>query len=279
MNDMRATIIPKSDQMNADDLIGRTQTITVTKVLLSAEKEQPVAVHFEGDNGKPYMPGKSMRRVMVNTWGPDANVYVGRSMTLYRDEKVQFGGLAVGGIRISHMSHIDGPITMALTATRANKKPFTVKPLRVEKPEAPATAPDKPRRTMAQLIESLAIDFGAARTAEDYDALVARDDTQWLLDNAKTDARAVLTKMMDDARKHTAGDSFPGDLASDDEDPTIPLITAIEAADTAAALDKYLNLPATRDAVKRLTPEQHKAVETSVNAARRGFATRAEGGR
>ena len=59
-------------------------------------------------------------------------------MTLYADEKVQFGGLAVGGIRISHMSHIDAPVTMALTVTRANKKAFTVKPMKVEGGSGPA---------------------------------------------------------------------------------------------------------------------------------------------
>lgn len=76
-----------------------------------------------------------MCRVMVALWGPDANIYVGRSLTLYRDDKIQFGGLAVGGIRISHMSHIDGSRTMALTATRGSKKAFTVKPLAEQRAE------------------------------------------------------------------------------------------------------------------------------------------------
>lgn len=133
---MLDTIVPKSDQLNADDLIGGPRTITLTKVSLTGE-EQPVALHFEGDNGKPYRPGKSMRRVLVHLWGPDANAYAGRSMSLYRDEKIMFGGVAVGGIRISHMTHIDRDVTVALTVTRANRKPFTVKPLKMptRKPE------------------------------------------------------------------------------------------------------------------------------------------------
>lgn len=130
MTNMLKTIEPKSDRLNADDLIGKSLTITVTKVSLAAG-EQPIAINFEGDNGKPYYPCKSMRRVLVNVWGADGNQYVGRSMTLYRDEKVMFGGVAVGGIRISHMSHIDKPVTMALTASRANRKPFTAQPLKV----------------------------------------------------------------------------------------------------------------------------------------------------
>lgn len=126
---MLETIIPKSDQLNADDLIGRTMTIKITRVAMDTKSEQPVSLHFEGDNGKPYKACKSMRRVLVQVWGPDAKVYEGRSLTLYRDPAVKFGGLAVGGIRISHMSHIDKPVTMALTETKAKRAPFTVKPL------------------------------------------------------------------------------------------------------------------------------------------------------
>lgn len=131
--DLSRYIAPKSDQLNADDLIGGSRTITITKVSASPETaDQPVSIHFEGDEGKPYKPCKSMRRVMVAAWGNDGHAYVGRSMTLYRDEKVMFGGIQVGGIRISHMSHIDREMAMALTVTRAKRMPYTVKPLKVD---------------------------------------------------------------------------------------------------------------------------------------------------
>ncbi len=128
--DLRITIIPKSDQLNADDLIGASRTIKITRVSLAAG-DQPVAINYDGDEGKPYLPCKSMRRVLVTVWGADGNTFVGKSLTLYRDEKVTWGGLAVGGIRISHMSGIDKPVTMALTAAKASRKPFTVQPLKV----------------------------------------------------------------------------------------------------------------------------------------------------
>ena len=130
MIDMLSTIIPKSDQLNADDLIGGVhKIIRITGVSRCKEPEQPIAINFDGDNGKPYKPGKSMRRVLVNVWGPDGQAYIGRSMELYRDDTVKFGGMDVGGIRISRMSDITKPITMALTATKASRKPFTVRPL------------------------------------------------------------------------------------------------------------------------------------------------------
>ena len=133
MNDLSKTITPKSDQLNADDLIGGPINIKVTKVSAQASSElQPVSINFEGDQGKPYKPCKSMRRALVQIWGADGNQYAGRSMTLYLDPTVKFGGIAVGGIRISHMSGMESRITMALTASKAKRKPYTVEPLTVE---------------------------------------------------------------------------------------------------------------------------------------------------
>jgi hypothetical protein len=134
MTDLSTTITPKSDQLNADDLITEPKTIRVTKVsACPGSAEQPIAIYFEGDNGKPYKPCKSMRRVLVQVWGRNGAEYVGRRMTLFRDPTVQFGGVAVGGIRISHMSEIDRPMSLMLTASRASRKPYTVEPLTAEK--------------------------------------------------------------------------------------------------------------------------------------------------
>lgn len=143
MTDLAQTIAPKSDQLNSDDLIAGPMTITIEKVSANpSSPEQPISISFRGDNGKPYKPCKSMRRVLVATWGSNGASFVGRSMTLYRDPTVKFGGFEVGGIRISHMSDIDKPMTMALTTTRASRKAYTVQPLqRLGEDETPR-APD-----------------------------------------------------------------------------------------------------------------------------------------
>lgn len=138
MGDMGQAIIPKSDQLNADDLLTGPKTIKITGVTVRGGQEQPVSISYEGDDGKPYKPCKSMSRVLVSAWGADSAKYAGRFLTLYCDQKVKWGGMEVGGIRISHMSDIDSTITMALTVTRANKKPFTVKPLKNPAAQAPA---------------------------------------------------------------------------------------------------------------------------------------------
>jgi hypothetical protein len=128
--DMSRFIAAKSDQLNADDLLGGPRTITITSVRGTDAADQPVAVSYEGDAGKPFKPCKSMRRVMVAVWGKDAAKYAGKSMTLYCDPDVQFGGMKVGGIRISHMSDLAEKRQLALTATRGKKGLHTVQPLK-----------------------------------------------------------------------------------------------------------------------------------------------------
>lgn len=128
--DMRIPTQPKSDQLNSDSLIGAPITIKITKVVIKPG-EQPVSVFYDGDDGKPWKPCKSMGRVMMQGWkNNDASTYVGKSLTLYRDADVTWGGLKVGGIRISHMSHIDSPMTFILTAKKGDNKPFKVLPLK-----------------------------------------------------------------------------------------------------------------------------------------------------
>jgi hypothetical protein len=130
------SIVPKSDQLNAEDLLAGPKTVTIEKVT-AGTSEQPVNVHLAETPGRPYRPSKTMRRVMVACWGPDAELYVGRRMTLYRDPAVKFGGMAVGGIKISHLSNIDKRTTLALTETRGKRAPHVVEPL----PDAPAPQP------------------------------------------------------------------------------------------------------------------------------------------
>lgn len=141
MSDLSQAIQPKADQLTADDLLAGPLTIQITSVTVAKTPEQPVAISFDGDGGKPWKPCKSMTRVLVNVWGPDSSQFAGRRVTLCRDPTVKWGGLEVGGIRISHLSHINGPSTMALTVTRGSKKPFTVKPLAEEKVAVPASDP------------------------------------------------------------------------------------------------------------------------------------------
>lgn len=128
MIDMSRFVEAKSDQLNADDLIGAPRTITITRVT-GNDGDQPVSIFYEGDNGKPFKPCKTIRRILMGVWGRYANEYVGKSMTIYRDDSVQFGGLATGGIRISHMSGIDKETVVVVMKSKGKKAGVKILPL------------------------------------------------------------------------------------------------------------------------------------------------------
>lgn len=129
--DIGDTILAKSDQVNAVDLAVPV-TVTVEGVDVVGG-DQPVNIHLREFPGKAYRPSKSMRRVLVKLWGPRSADYAGRRLTIYNDPTVTWAGKAVGGIRISHASHIDAPVTMSLALAKGKLAPFTVQPL----PDAP----------------------------------------------------------------------------------------------------------------------------------------------
>lgn len=164
--DITGTIAARSDQLNADDLIGGAITIQISKVSMLAG-EQPVAIHYVGDEGKPWKPCKTARRVLVGVWGGDASKYAGRWLTLYRDADVIYAGQKVGGIRISHMSDIEKPVTLALTASNKSKKPITVQPLKVT--HAKDTKDDAAKKAAADIIAKI-------READDVNAVISAEN-------------------------------------------------------------------------------------------------------
>lgn len=139
VSNLRDTILPKSDQLNAEQLLGGPMTITVTDVRRGMTDEQPVTIAYEGDNGRPYKPCKSMRKVLVFAWGEDGHQWIGRSMTLFNNPEVMFGGIKVGGIRISHMTDIERDIQLSLTTKRGKKEAFVIHRLQVESPDSAIT--------------------------------------------------------------------------------------------------------------------------------------------
>lgn len=126
--DLSNTIQPDSDQLDAVDLAAGPRTFVVAGVR-QGNAEQPVQIDL-AEFPRPWRPGKSMRRVLVALWGPDGSQYTGRRVRLYCDEKVQFGGMAVGGTRVLAMSHI-GPKkrSVPLLISRGKSAMFSVEPL------------------------------------------------------------------------------------------------------------------------------------------------------
>lgn len=165
IEDLRPTIVPKSDQLNSDQLIAGPMTVTITDVRIGSSDEQPINVHYEGEDGRPFRPCKTMRKVLIFAWGPDGREWIGRSMTLYCDPQVKFGGDEVGGIRISHMSDIPDDIEVKLTKTRGKKALHTIKRLATVSTEDIDHAPT---------VEALKDNFGAAYKANKAPHIRAR---------------------------------------------------------------------------------------------------------
>ena len=130
---LRDTIAPKSDQLNYDDLIAGPLTVRV-KTLAMGSEEQPVIVSITdaatGADMRPWKPCKSMRRVLISAWGDKGKEWIGKLITLVGDPSVKFGGVEVGGIRVSHLSGIDAPLKIKLTTTRGKKAEATIQPIK-----------------------------------------------------------------------------------------------------------------------------------------------------
>jgi len=184
MNDiskLRDTIVPKSDQLNADDLLAGPITVNVVGVKRGDTAEQPISIEIDGGR-QPYKPCKSMRRVMITAWGDDGRKWIGQSMTLYCDPDVKFGGVKVGGIRISHMTGIRGRVGVMLTTTRSKRAEYVVEELR-----AADDSPEKQMRAAATLDELKEI------YARAYTATKRKGADTEPIEKAYNDRKAELT--------------------------------------------------------------------------------------
>lgn len=149
--DISDTLIPKSDQLDAVDLISSgPRTFTMTEVT-KGNAEQPVQIKL-AEFPRVWRPGKSMRRVLAYCYGTETNAWVNKRVTLYCDESVRFGSEAVGGTRISHLSHIDGVKKVPLIVKKGQSATYTVQPLVEDAPKQQAPKlDDETERAIADL--------------------------------------------------------------------------------------------------------------------------------
>ena len=138
------SLMAKSDQINAADLMGGPITIKIAGLKVKNSEVQKWTMRLDG-NDKFYRPCLGMRRLIAEVWGGPKN-YAGGSMTLFREGDTVYGGKEVGGIRISHMTGIDAPVEITVPIRRGVMRTYVVKPLKVAAPTPPpTTAPDNAR--------------------------------------------------------------------------------------------------------------------------------------
>lgn len=145
-------IAPKSDQLNADDLIGGPKLIVITRVS-AGNSEQPRHIHYVGGEGRPWKPCKTMMRVLKEHWG--TNGYRGRSVLLVRDPTVSYGkNRNCGGIRIAGLSDIPADTQSMVSINRETRRALPIKRL----DSAPATEPKaaKPPGNIEQALRMIA---------------------------------------------------------------------------------------------------------------------------
>jgi hypothetical protein len=134
--DISETLIPNSDQLDAEDLAASGLRIfTVARTVVKSGAEQPVDVYF-AEFPRPWRPGRNMRRVLAHCWGKDSSKWVDHKVELYCDPDVKFGKETVGGTRISRLSHIKGPVAAPIIIGRGKRGTWPVKPLPDSTPAA-----------------------------------------------------------------------------------------------------------------------------------------------
>jgi len=241
VSNLSDTIIPKSDQLNADALIAGPLTIRVTGVTRGTA-EQPVTINYQGDNGQPYKPCKSMRKVLIFAWGDDGRQWIGKSMTLYNNPDVKWGGVKVGGIRISHLSHIDADLVLALADTKGKKSEHRIKRLHVQEPTPAATRQQQGATVDAQTVahHKKALQTAAAGGMETLQAAwkVTPPDVKVAIGGAGKgcpDALKKAASAVDEARAAAAAAADETDT-SDDAGSDDQAVGALNAA--AAKIDE-----------------------------------------
>ena len=93
-----AAVQAKSDQIDADDLIGGiTLDVTIKAVQRGPSAEQPLQLVLE-ETPKFYRPSKTYRRALIGCFGDEPANWVGKRLRLVRNPDTMFGGVKVGGI-------------------------------------------------------------------------------------------------------------------------------------------------------------------------------------
>lgn len=180
---MRITAEPRSDQWNGDDFVGGPRTFTIAGVK-PGKAEQKYDIDLIEGEGRVWRPPPTVVRILIAAWGEESDVWIGRRVTLKFDPTIQFGPERVGGIRISHLSHIGKTMKLASTVKRGKKAPVTIEPLPDVAPAAPSASDDITRAitainaatdtTKLDAIEKHARSLGIHETPEIQGALIAK---------------------------------------------------------------------------------------------------------
>lgn len=139
--DFASTTQAKSDQMNAVDLVGGPVAYRITGIKMTGAPDQPVSISVDGHR-QPWKPSKTFRRVLLLLW-PETSPeeWIGRDVVLWCDPEIKWAGEKVGGIAISHASHISERKVFALAESKSKRKTIVVEPFHAVDASAQSSDP------------------------------------------------------------------------------------------------------------------------------------------
>jgi hypothetical protein len=154
MTDITFALEAKSNQLNAVDIMGCNRIIKIRDVKVT-QSDQPVAVYFDGDNNRPWMPSKGMRRILAGAWGKESQEWIGKHAELYFEPSVMWAGKPVGGIRIKALTDIPAKgLELTLAISKQKREIYTVHLLTVKAETYPADRFEKALPVMAAKMEA-----------------------------------------------------------------------------------------------------------------------------
>lgn len=171
---LQQALAPKSDQLNADDLIAANKIIVISGVNINLGSEQKIIINYYGDNGKPWKPSKGMGRVLTELLGGDPDKWVGETVELFRNKEIRFGKEKCGGIQIAGMSAVRNVTTLLITTAKGKKSSITINPIAAlgnapaqQRTQAPAAQPEQqnPKREWAAKLKA-AVNYGSLAVDE-----------------------------------------------------------------------------------------------------------------
>jgi hypothetical protein len=147
MEDMniREFLTIKSDRLNYENFIMGAKEFKISKLAKKTDQGKArLLIYFEGHEATPYWPSLGMIKCLSSPdgWGESPfSEWIGRSMTLFGEPTVVYAGKEIGGIQISHISHIKTEYSTKITLRRGMRIDFTIEPIAVM-----SAAPAKPAR-------------------------------------------------------------------------------------------------------------------------------------
>ena len=145
-SELQACAAAKSDQIDADNLIGGiTMDVTIKAVQRGPSNEQPLQLVLE-ETEKFYRPSKTYRRALIGCFGDEPSNWIGKRLRLVRNPDTMFGGVKVGGVEVSHAS-IEAPMVFMLQAKRGKKSAVSIDV--IPAPQKPTPMPEKVKAAAA----------------------------------------------------------------------------------------------------------------------------------